>query len=287
MAALSYQPEATERSLRATGRVGVRRDATGSDGGAFGVHRSSSQRLPVHNARELGTTLDECALAVHTVVLMAFACCCCCAFIPALTGTCIDREGVELCGHAWQHIDYYDEQRVLREYYPECCELVRRATGASAAIAFDHNIRCRGKSAAGVRLNGGNLVQTPASGVHADYTVTSAPQRLRQLSRPLGVNDTLRALHGEGPVLSAEEVERRLRGRYAFINVWRSIAEEPVHQTPLGVIDSRSVPLEDIITFEGTRHRLACLPACLPACERQPPGGGATGSGGEYGCGWR
>ena len=215
----NYTSGRTERSIVSTGRVGIRRDETGSDSGAFGLHPGVQVALPVTDARQAGATLDV--------------------------------EGCELLQHAWQHIDYYDEQAVLHSYYPECCELVKRHTGAACVLAFDHNIRCRSKSKAGVRLNGGNLVQGPAAGVHADYTVTSAPNRVRNLAKPLGINDTLRGVYGAGPVLDASEVESKLlRGRFAFINVWRSIADTPVCKTPLGVCAARSVPLEDIVTFE-------------------------------------
>lgn len=214
-----YASEKTERSILSTGRVGIARDETGSDSEAFGLFPGTRVQLPVTDARQAGATLDE--------------------------------EGCELVQHAWQHINYYDEDAVLHAYYPECCELVKRHTGAACVLAFDHNIRCRSKNKAGVRLNGGNVVQSPASGVHADYTVTSAPNRVRNLAKPLGINDTLRGVYGAGPVLDASEVESKLlRGRYAFINVWRSITDTPLCKTPLGVCDARSVPLEDIVTFE-------------------------------------
>ena len=38
----------------------------------------------------------------------------------------------------------------------------------------------------------GQQVQGPAHMVHGDYTLTSAPQRLRDLAQPPGANDTLR-----------------------------------------------------------------------------------------------
>ena len=218
VASFGYQSQKTERSIVSTGRVGVKRDATGSDDNAFGMHPGTAVQLPVVDARATGATLDA--------------------------------EGVQLLRHSWKHIDYYDERAVLHTYYPECCDLVQRHTGAASVVAFDHNIRCRSKSQAGVTLNGGNKVQGPATGVHADYSVTSAPNRVRNLAKPLGINDTLRGVYGDGPVLDAAEVESLLQGRYAFINVWRSIADTPVCKTPLAICDARSVPLDDIITFE-------------------------------------
>ena len=46
-------------------------------------------------------------------------------------------------------------------------------------------------------ITGGQQVQGPAHTVHGDYTLTSAPERLRQLSKPPGKNDTLRSIIGD------------------------------------------------------------------------------------------
>merc|ERR1711865_327326 len=35
-----------------------------------------------------------------------------------------------------------------------------------------------------------------------------------------------------------------------FINVWRNIADEPVEDMPLGVVDASTVPNKDLVTFE-------------------------------------
>jgi hypothetical protein len=159
----NYQSPETEHSLLATGRVGVMRDAAGSDAGATGMHPGAAHQLHVRDARQTGASLDE--------------------------------EGAELVEHAWGHpIDYYDEEAVLKVYYDECARLVKARTGARHVLAFDHNIRCRSKAKAKVMLNGGNQVQVPAGGTHADYSVTSAPNRVRNLAKPLGINDTLRGL---------------------------------------------------------------------------------------------
>ena len=45
-------------------------------------------------------------------------------------------------------------------------------------------------------------------------------------------------------------VGRCLSRRYMFINVWRSVADEPVEDMPLGVCDATSVPNDDLVTFE-------------------------------------
>ena len=88
-------------------------------------------------------------------------------------------------------------------YYAQCEELVKRQTGAKLVRAFDHNVRSAAGKAEGRTLEGGNSVQGPASLVHGDYTVTSAPTRLKDLAGPPKINDPLRARLGETPVLPA------------------------------------------------------------------------------------
>ena len=45
-----------------------------------------------------------------------------------------------MVSHAWEHIDYYDNTAILNAYYAEVEALVRRQTGATRAIALDHNL---------------------------------------------------------------------------------------------------------------------------------------------------
>ena len=57
-------------------------------------------------------------------------------------------------------------------------------------------------------------------------------------------------------------------GRFAFINVWRSIADQPVLQKPLAVCAESSIDPDDKFLYE-LRFPGDCLPlaACLPlAC---------------------
>ena len=85
---------------------------------------------------------------------------------------------------------------------------------------------------------GGSAAPVPR--VHCDYTAESAPRRLQQL-----VADGLfHNLQSSGPeaAISDEEIERFVSGRFAFVNVWRSIdREQPVLQKPLAVCDERTV----------------------------------------------
>jgi len=149
-------------------------------------------------------------------------------------------------------LDFLDHHPVVRAYYPECAELVREATGAAIVAAFDHNVRSATGKSGQHRIAGGQQVQGPAHLVHGDYTLTSAPQRLRDLACPPALNDTYRtALPDRGTLLEPEAVERAIEdGRFAIVNVWRSIAREPVATHPLALCDAATVYPEELVVFE-------------------------------------
>ena len=87
------------------------------------------------------------------------------------------------------------------------------AGGASFVAAFDHNVRSAAGKESQRRIEGGQQVQGPAHVVHGDYTLTSAPQRLRDLTKTPGANDTLRAVLSDGEsLLDPVEVEQIVGG---------------------------------------------------------------------------
>ena len=53
-------------------------------------------------------------------------------------------------------MDYYDNHQVISRYYGECEALVRQATGASRAVAFDHNLRAKRRKEATERSRSGH-----------------------------------------------------------------------------------------------------------------------------------
>ncbi len=223
--AFNYLDASVEPSLYRNGKVLTRRDRDGSDADWIGVDLELRD-MPVHDARRLE------GVARRTLAANGFE-----ALTSPLTGP---------------GIDFLDHEAVVRGYYPQCAELVRVASGAHFAAAFDHNVRSAAGKLSKRRIEGGQQVQGPAHVVHGDYTLTSAPQRLRDLALPPTSNDTLRTVLGEGAaLLDAVEVERALSsGRFAIINVWRNIAPEPVATRPLALCDALSVRPEDLVVFE-------------------------------------
>jgi len=150
------------------------------------------------------------------------------------------------------NIDFFDNDAVLNNYYPLCADLVKEAAGARAVYAFDHNIRSAAGKKSKKMITGGQQVQGPAHAVHGDYTLTSAPDRLKQLARPPGKNDTIKSLIEEGAsLLPPADVEQILNGgRFGIINLWRSIVPEPVEVNPLALCDASKVDPADLVVFE-------------------------------------
>lgn len=224
---LTYLAPSVASSLHRNGRVFTRRDRDGNDDGYHGATMEERETV-IRDARKLEPSRQ-----------------------PSL-----DAHGFELLHRPLdrRNFDFFDHARVVGDYYSECAAIVEQATHAARVLAFDHNVRRAAAQQGGKqRIAGGQQVQQPIHVVHGDYTLDSAPQRLRDLARPPGVNDTLRAVLDEDEsLLSPDFVSRLLNGdgRYAFINVWRNIDAAPVVSEPLALCDSRSVAPEDLVVFE-------------------------------------
>lgn len=226
----NYLDAAAEPSLFRNGKVFAKRDRDGSDAGMVGVN-TSAYDLDVMNAR---------------------------LFTGSQAKTC-EVNGFELLDEplGTNTFDFHDHQQVTNHYYPQCAELVAASTGAKSVFAFDHNIRSAVGKNNKQKIIGGQQVQGPAKMVHGDYTLVSAPQRLRDLALPPKVNDTLHSVLPAGTsLLTQEMVDRSLAegGRFAIINVWRNIVEEPVQTNPLAMCDGQTVDPNDLVTFEIHYH---------------------------------
>ncbi|MEM9176964.1 MAG: CmcJ/NvfI family oxidoreductase [Myxococcota bacterium] len=221
LATLNYLDASIESSLRRTGKLLLRRDLDGSDSGFEGV-TFEKREVELHDGRAAG-----CSLARH---------------------------GFEVRVHplADPAFDFLKDEPVVTAYYADCAALIREATGAAQVYAFDHNVRSAAGKASKERIDGGQEVQGPARVVHGDYTLTSAPDRLRQLARPPGSNDTYAPLLAPGETLIPEaDAEHAIaEGRYAFINVWRNIDDAPVESDPLVLCAADSVEPPDLAVFE-------------------------------------
>merc|ERR1711908_194534 len=130
----------------------------------------------------------------------------------------------------------------MKIHYPEC-ESLLQAIGAKHVLPFDYIVRSMEKGGV-LQVAGGQGVQPPAAGVHADYTINGGPRRLEQLVGPLKINDVrLRSL-------SSDELAKAQSGRWCVINVWRNIRDEPLEKTPLAMCDCSSMRDEDMCCLE-------------------------------------
>ncbi|MXW93482.1 MAG: hypothetical protein F4114_09355 [Rhodospirillaceae bacterium] len=225
LGAFRYMAPAAESSLYRNGKVLTRRDLDGSDSGFEGIDLEPRE-MKIVDARTLAPG-ERLTLTANGFELL-------------------DRP------MARPELDFLDHEAVVRDYYPDCAAIVQAATGAATVVAFDHNIRSASGKSDKRRIAGGQQVQGPAHVVHGDYTLTSAPQRLRDLARPPTANDTYRTALAEGEtLLDAGAVERAIEsGRFALINLWRNIAREPVATRPLALCDAATVQPDELVVFE-------------------------------------
>jgi hypothetical protein len=150
---------------------------------------------------------------------------------PVLDQMTLDRQGLVLLPHQTAVSNFFDPEQVRSIYYPEIEQLLKEATGATRAVAFEHDVRSSSteeRKATGAR-------QT-VKAVHDDYTEKSSPERVR--------------------LYLPQEADALLKERYAVINVWRAI-RGPVLDTPLAVCDAQTIAQEDLIpTEEGVKHEV-------------------------------
>ncbi len=140
----------------------------------------------------------------------------------------IDREGFELLHAPTAVPDLRDDDAVATDYYPEIEALLTERFGASRVVVFDATRRADSKDGA-VNPDG---PRGPAARVHVDYTVTSGPQRVRDV---LGEDEAQRLFAADARIIQ--------------INVWRPI-HGPVVRSPLALADSASIAPEELVATD-------------------------------------
>ncbi|KAG5646559.1 hypothetical protein DXG03_002862 [Asterophora parasitica] len=142
---------------------------------------------------------------------------------PADAAT-LDTAGFQLFHSPAKHTTFTDDAEIEREYYPESIELLKKLTGASRVVLFDHTIRRRRPEI----LEDTPDTRQPVSQTHVDQTTTSAIARVHR--------------H-----LPAADVPDLLKKRFQIINLWRPISR-PALDWPLALCDYRSVdPAADTV----------------------------------------
>jgi hypothetical protein len=135
----------------------------------------------------------------------------------------LDREGFKLIEAPTEARDLYDEDELLRVYYPEAEWLIAETTGANRVVVFDHTIRRR---TPGVEDRTPGIPRQPVSRIHGDYTELSGPQRVRDLM--------------------GAEAEELLKHRYAIVNLWRPI-KGPLLDAPLALCHAGTIADGDLV----------------------------------------
>lgn len=134
----------------------------------------------------------------------------------------LDVEGFAFARQVTQVTDFNDDAQLASIYTPEIETLVAAISGGSEAVVFDHTRR---STRASHREKYGSRDPVPAP--HSDYDDSSARQRMHDKF--------------------GEAADERLRGRFAIVNVWRSMSG-PVEQWPLTVCDARTIDEEFLIS---------------------------------------
>jgi len=136
----------------------------------------------------------------------------------------LDRDGFRFVRHDTRVEDFFDEAELKRVYYPEMEALVKRESGASRVVVFDHTLRTADDAVREARK-----IREVVRRVHNDYTEWSGPQRVRDIL--------------------PDEAEDLLRRRFAIVQVWRPI-RHPVESFPLGICDAHSLSTGDLVLSE-------------------------------------
>ncbi len=138
----------------------------------------------------------------------------------------LDREGFARVDYRTRVRNFYDDDEVRREYYPEAEAFLKRTLNADRVFIFDHTVRKRVDGAADIRGAG---PRQPATRVHVDQTAFSGAQRVREHL--------------------PDEADELLKGRVQIINLWRPITG-PVVDAPLAMCDVQSVGPDDLVASD-------------------------------------
>lgn len=136
----------------------------------------------------------------------------------------LDQEGFALTHHTTSLETFDDDDEIRQVYYAEMEALLKRETGASRVLVFDHNVR---KDDSGAGDPGASR---PVRRIHNDYTASSGPKRLAEL-----LGDTHSSLLADGD--------------FAVVNVWKPITG-PVETAPLALADAQSVAPQDFVAAD-------------------------------------
>jgi hypothetical protein len=136
----------------------------------------------------------------------------------------LEQNGFLLVEHETKVADFFDPRQLESVYYPEIEQLIKRESGASRVVIFDHTLRSGDEAERETKL-----IREPVMSAHNDYTEWSGPNRVREFL--------------------PDEAERLLTRRFAIVQVWRAI-NQPILANPLALADADSVAMDDLVVAE-------------------------------------
>ncbi|KAF2672281.1 hypothetical protein BT63DRAFT_398552 [Microthyrium microscopicum] len=130
--------------------------------------------------------------------------------------------------------DLADNDKIVKEYYPEMEAWLKQVTGAPRVHVFHHGVRISDSShhVNGLKkseLGKKFLPQAAVLAAHLDQSSWQATQ----------------VLHNHYP----DETETLLHGRFMLVNAWRPI--KTVYRHPFGVADASTVPASDLVVRQN------------------------------------
>jgi hypothetical protein len=139
----------------------------------------------------------------------------------------LDVEGFRLVAQETAVEDFYDDDQVNGTYHDEVKALLEESLGASRVEIFDDTRR-----SSSLERQRHKKIRETAEIVHNDYTARSGVKRLRDH-------------FADDP----DEADELLQGRFAIVNVWRSIAGS-VRNHHLTFCDATTVRPDDLVSVE-------------------------------------
>ena len=152
----------------------------------------------------------------------------------------LDTAGFQLFHAPTAHTDFTDGEEIKRGYYAETGDLVKKITGASRVIFYDHSKSiyplCEVILTYGLRcvldvrhrrpgpIDDGPMAHQPVPQVHVDQYLASGAKRI------------CREIPEEGEYLLSNK-------RVQILNIWRPLSH-PAYDWPLAVCDFRSIDRE-------------------------------------------
>ncbi|RVX74725.1 hypothetical protein B0A52_01002 [Exophiala mesophila] len=135
-----------------------------------------------------------------------------------------EKEGFALGNFHTGFEEWENEDAVRSQFYPEVVDFLKKTTGATRVLVFDHTIRTQKNQAKKLTQETNTSQRAPVMLVHCDYTAESGPLRVRQLL--------------------PDEADDLLSRRVAFYNVWKPL-HNIVEERPLAMCDVTSSPSSD------------------------------------------